>query len=78
MSTVRMDAVHPLAGQVAIITGAGRGIGAAIASELSSLGATAVLCGRTRAALESSAQAIAQAGGRAEVVPCDVTSLESG
>ncbi len=76
MSTVRMDAVHPLAGQVAIITGAGRGIGAAIASELASLGATVVLCGRTRAALESSAQAIAQAGGRAEVVPCDVTSLE--
>ena len=77
MSTVRKDEGHALAGQVAVITGAGRGIGAAIAHELSRLGATAVLCGRTRAALESSAQAIAQAGGKAEVVPCDVTSLPS-
>jgi len=77
MSTVRMDAAHPLAGQVAVITGAGRGIGAAIARELSSLGAAVVLCGRTLAALESSAQDIAQAGGIAEVVPCDVTGLQS-
>jgi len=77
MTTVPKDAVHPLAGQVAVITGAGRGIGAAIALELSSLGAIAILCGRTRAALESSAQAMAQAGGRAEVLPCDVSSLES-
>jgi len=77
MSTVQMDAVHSLAGQVAIVTGGGRGIGASIARQLSSLGATAVLCGRNDAVLESSAQAIAQAGGKAEVVPCDVTSLPS-
>jgi 3-oxoacyl-[acyl-carrier protein] reductase len=77
MSTVQMEAVHSLAGQVAIVTGAGRGIGASIARQLSSLGATAVLCGRTDALLESSAQAIAQAGGKAEVVPCDVTHLQS-
>ena len=77
MDTVPVNTVHPLAGQVAVITGAGRGIGAAIAHELSSLGATALLCGRTRAALASAAQAIAQAGGRAEVIPCDVTSLQS-
>src|SRR5580693_7203221 len=75
-STVRQDA-PPLAGQVAVITGAGGGIGAAIALELSRLGAIAVLCGRTRAALESSAQAIAEAGGKAEVIPCDVSSLDS-
>jgi 3-oxoacyl-[acyl-carrier protein] reductase len=77
MSTVQMDAVHSLAGQVAIVTGAGRGIGASIARQLSRLGATAVLCGRTDAVIESSAQAIAQAGGKAEVVPCDVTNLQS-
>jgi 3-oxoacyl-[acyl-carrier protein] reductase len=77
MSTIQNHAFHPLAGQVAVITGAGRGIGAAIALGLSNLGATTVLCGRTRGALESSAQRIAQAGGTAEVVPCDVTSLES-
>src|SRR5271167_5211543 len=74
---VRVNAVRPLTGQVAVVTGAGRGIGAAIAKELSDLGATAVLCGRTRADLESVAQAITEAGGKAEVVPCDVTSLSS-
>ncbi len=72
-----MEKVYPLAGQVAVITGAGRGIGAAIAFELSSLGATAVLCGRTPDALQSTAQAIAEAGGKAEAIPCDVTSLAS-
>jgi 3-oxoacyl-[acyl-carrier protein] reductase len=70
-----MENDYPLTLKVAVITGAGRGIGAAIARELSRLGATAVLCGRTRVALESTAQAIADAGGKAEVVPCDVTSL---
>ena len=73
----RGDAIQPLAGQVAAITGAGRGIGAAIAKELSSLGAATVLCGRTRAALDSTGQTIAQAGGKAEVVLCDVTSMQS-
>ncbi len=77
MSTVKKDDAQALAGQLAVVTGAGRGIGAAIARELSRLGAIAVLCGRTRAALESSGQAIVQEGGKAEVVPCDVTSLES-
>jgi 3-oxoacyl-[acyl-carrier protein] reductase len=72
----RGDDVQPIAGQVAVITGAGHGIGAAIARKLSNLGATAVLCGRTLAALESTGQAIAEAGGKAEVVPCDVTSLQ--
>ncbi len=77
MSTASKTVIQPLAGQVAVITGAGRGIGAAIAQKLSSLGATAVLCGRTRAPLEASAEAIAGAGGKAEVVACDVTSLPS-
>jgi len=67
----------PLAGQVAVVTGAGRGIGAAIAQSLAKLGATVAVCGRTREALESTAQNIAQAGGRAHALPCDVTQLES-
>ena len=73
----RVNAVHALAGQVAVITGGGRGIGAAIAKELSSMGATAVLCGRSRGALESVARAITENGGKAEVASCDVTSLAS-
>ncbi len=66
-----------LTGLVAVVTGAGKGIGAAIARELSRLGATVVLSGRTLTALESTAQVIANEGGKSEVVPCDVTSLES-
>jgi 3-oxoacyl-[acyl-carrier protein] reductase len=65
------------AGQVAVVTGAGRGIGAAIASRLAEMGAISVLLGRTRAALESAAQTIVQAGGKAEAIPCDITSLRS-
>src|SRR5258707_10778856 len=63
--------------QVAIITGAGRGIGSAIARKLASMGATAVLCGRTRAALENTAQAIAEKQGRSEIMACDVTQVNS-
>jgi len=68
---------NPLAGQVAVVTGAGRGIGAAIASALAQLGATAVLCGRTRGLLEETSTTIAQAGYRSEVIECDVTLLAS-
>lgn len=66
-----------LAGQVAVITGAGRGIGAAIAETLSGLGARTVLCGRTRAALEATCTAIHNHGGQSTVMECDVTDLRS-
>jgi|ERR1700677_877580 3-oxoacyl-[acyl-carrier protein] reductase len=77
MDGLPKDKTAFLAGQVAIVTGAGRGIGAAIARSLAGLGAVTMLCGRTRAALESVAKSIAEAGGNAEVLVCDVTSLES-
>ena len=63
--------------QVAVVTGAGRGIGAAIASKLAGMGAITVLCGRTRSTLESTAKAVSQAGGRAIALECDVTRLDS-
>ena len=66
-----------LTGQVAVVTGAGRGIGAAIAATIARLGAAVVLCGRTRKPLESTAAAISKAGGRAEALACDVTELRS-
>jgi NAD(P)-dependent dehydrogenase (short-subunit alcohol dehydrogenase family) len=70
-----MDTRQPLAGQVAVITGAGRGIGSAIARKLAALGATAVLLGRTKSTLDETARAIIDAGGKTEVIPCDVTVL---
>jgi 3-oxoacyl-[acyl-carrier protein] reductase len=73
--SVNMDTGKPLNGQVAVVTGAGRGIGAAIARKLAVMGAATVLCGRTQSTLAATAQAILQAGGKAEVIPCDVTVL---
>ena len=66
-----------LSGQVAVVTGAGRGIGAAIARKLAAMGATVVICGRTRARLEETASAITAARGKAEIIECDVTDLGS-
>jgi len=66
-----------LDGQVAIITGGGRGIGAAIGRKLAGWGAVAVLCGRNRARLDSTAAAITSEGGKAEPVQCDVTDPRS-
>lgn len=66
-----------LNGQVAVVTGAGRGIGAAIATKLASLGATVVLCGRTTKTLQETASRISKAGGRAEVIASDVSDLKS-
>src|ERR1700721_2166371 len=68
---------NPLSGQVAIVTGAGRGIGAAIARKLAQMGASTILCGRKSGPLESTAAAIVKAGGQAEVSQCDVMDLHS-
>lgn len=61
-----------LKGKVAIVTGAGTGIGAATAKRFAEEGATVVLCGRRPQPLEAVAAEIARAGGRAEPAPLDV------
>jgi len=66
-----------LEGQVAVVTGAGRGIGAAIAEKLASLGATVVLCGRTEKPLQATASKISANNGNAHARTCDVSNLES-
>src|SRR6478672_2032642 len=61
-----------LAGEVAIVTGASSGIGAATARELGRRGASVVLAARRADALEAQAEAIRDDGGEALVVPTDV------
>lgn len=63
----------PLADRVAIVTGASRGIGAATSRALSRAGARVVLAARDERALTAVAADITAAGGRALVVPTDVT-----
>ncbi len=62
-----------LLGKVVWVTGAGSGIGAAVARKLASLGATTVLTGRRVDALEKVAAQIEQAGGKAWVQPGDLS-----
>jgi 3-oxoacyl-[acyl-carrier protein] reductase len=66
-----------LAGQVAVVTGAGRGIGSAIAQRLAALGAIAVLCGRSMKPLQTTAENIDAKGGQSKVMQCDVSNLKS-
>lgn len=63
--------------QVAIVTGAGRGIGRAVAHALAAEGAAVVLASRTRRELADVAAAIREAGGRALAIPADVASADS-
>lgn len=62
-----------LSDQIAIVTGASRGIGAAIARKLASLGAHVVLTARDKGQLNTIVAEIAAAGGRAESHACDLT-----
>jgi 3-oxoacyl-[acyl-carrier protein] reductase len=69
-----MDVALP--GRVAIVTGASKGIGRAIALELAAAGADLVVNARGRDALEALAGEIRRHGRRVEVVPADVATPE--
>jgi len=62
--------------RVAIVTGAGRGIGRAVALAFAEAGAHVVCAARTREQIEETADAVRGYGRRALAVPCDVTNRE--
>jgi short-subunit dehydrogenase len=65
-----------LTGEVAIVTGASSGIGAATATELGRRGAAVVLAARRADALEAQAEAIRAAGGDAVAIATDLTDRD--
>ncbi len=72
-ATLALAAEPILKEQVALVTGAGRGIGRAIALELARLGADVALLSRTQVQLEEVAGLIAAMGGKSSVHTADVT-----
>jgi NAD(P)-dependent dehydrogenase (short-subunit alcohol dehydrogenase family) len=72
-----MTDIQPLQGRLALVTGASRGIGAAIAEALAAQGAHIILVARTSSALEQIDDRIHVAGGSATIAPLDLTDGES-
>ncbi len=66
-----------LAGKVAIVTGASRGIGRAMSRSLAQEAATVVLAARSIPELEKTADQVAEAGGQAEIVVTELAEEES-
>lgn len=64
-------------GKRALVTGAGRGIGLAIAQAYAASGAEVILCARTRSEIEGAANALKDAGLKAEALVVDVTDTVS-
>lgn len=66
-----------LAGRIAVVTGASRGIGRAVALAFAAAGAHVVALARTQGALEELDDAIREAGGSATLVPADLRDLDA-
>ncbi|GAA5091524.1 SDR family oxidoreductase [Nocardia iowensis] len=64
-------------GQVAVVTGAGRGLGAAIAVAFAEAGADVVIAARTKSQLDEVAERVTAAGRQAHVVPADLSDIEA-
>lgn len=71
------EATGPLAGQIALVTGSSRGIGAATAIALATAGAHVVITGRNVKNLEQVEDAIHAAGGTSTIAPMDLAEGDS-
>jgi 3-oxoacyl-[acyl-carrier protein] reductase len=71
-----MSPQDALAGKVALVTGASRGIGFAIARRLGRMGARVAICGRDQAKLDSSASSLRADGIETLAVPADIARAE--
>lgn len=69
--------VNDLKNKITLVTGGGRGIGAAIARQLADLGAAVIICGRTAPTLEKTAKEISAHSGRCEAIIGDVSDWNS-
>lgn len=69
------DPQRTLSEQVAIVTGGSRGIGAAIARKLASLGAHVLITGRSQPPMTEVVQSITATGDECEAFSCDITQL---
>ena len=67
----------PLSNRIALVTGASRGIGYAIALELARQGAHVIALARTQGGLEELDDDIRKIGGEATLVPCDLADHEA-
>ena len=72
-----IDTEKKLAGRIALVTGASRGIGRAVALELAQRGAHVIALARTQGALEELDDSIRKLGGEATLVPCDIKDFEA-
>ncbi|MBA4355038.1 MAG: oxidoreductase, partial [Novosphingobium sp.] len=71
-----MSSEGPFAGQLALVTGASRGIGAATARALAAAGAHVILVARAAKDLEKIEQEIFEAGGSATIAPVDLAEAD--
>lgn len=72
-----MSSSGSMSGRVALVTGASRGIGRAVATRFAAEGAHVILIARTVGGLEEVDDEIKAAGGDATLVPCDLTDFEA-
>lgn len=75
MNTVSPNELFSLRDRRALVTGAGKGIGRAISLAYAAAGASVTLCARTEEDLRELAGEISAAGGKAEIMPCDISDV---